>query len=93
MQELMDTARNLSLAISADGPRPMVEVILMTSEPMFSIDGGGEMVRSRVMNTIRFSSSPEGLRKLSKRLAEFADEAADIAEGLEAALDTPVEEG
>ncbi len=89
MQELMGTARNLSLAMSDDGPRPMVEVILITSEPMFSIDGGGDMVRSRVPSAIRFLSPPDGLRKLSERLLEYADEAADIAESLNTALTHP----
>ncbi len=75
MQELMGTARNLSLVMSTGKPQASVEVILITCEPMFSVDGGGIMVQTRVPSTVRFSTSPDNLREVCDELVSFADEA------------------
>lgn len=76
MKELMATARNISL--SEDGDRGLdasVELVLTVSEPSFKADAGGEVVKHRVAETIRFSTNVAGLRHLAKNCEEWADSA------------------
>jgi hypothetical protein len=55
--------------------RPMVEVALIVSEPQYTVDAAGQSVRHRTMDTMRFHTSPEGLRDLAKYLGKWADDA------------------
>ena len=75
MKELMATARNLSLTVDADDLREVIEIALTVSEPAFEADAGGEVVRRRVAETIRFSTNVDGLRLLASRCEEWAKEA------------------
>jgi hypothetical protein len=80
MKEISATSRNLSL-VYQDGPAmftPMVEAILVLSEPQYSVDLGGQLVRTRQVETVRFATSPEGLRDLARTFLEWADDADNI---------------
>ena len=87
-KEVICTARNLMIVPDGDphteaaAVRPMVEAILVVSEPVFGFDAGGELGRKRETQTIRFSASPEVLRKLAKNYLEWADEAEEFAKAL-----------
>lgn len=82
MQEVSATSGNLYL-VPSEPPdrgemRPMVEVILITSQPKYTMDDVGTLVRSRITETVRFHTSPRGLRELARQFAELAD----MADGL-----------
>lgn len=83
MKELTLISANLYLAPSAppDGGemRPMVETILVLSEPKYTFDDTGGTVRARVTETVRFNAAPVGLRELARRLTETADMADALA--------------
>lgn len=53
---------------------PKIEVILVMSEPSYSVDAVGEMVCQRKVSQVRFSASPIVLRKMSETLTKLADE-------------------
>ena len=92
MQELMGTARNLSIVVINDKPSVTIEVILMTSEPKFAIDAGGMLGKSREANSIRFTATPESLRDLCKRLAEYAKQGDELVERVEVAAGEPLDD-
>lgn len=77
MKELMSIARNVYFGNESEPDQldGFIEVVLTVSEPQFRMDQGGELSRVRVPETIRFTATPKGLRALSERLAEFAEEA------------------
>lgn len=79
MKEIAMTARNIMLSCPDQGdPSPMIEAILVVSEPTFRIDQGGGIIRQRELETVRFHSTPNGLRKVAIAFAEWADEAEAI---------------
>jgi len=82
MKELMGTARNIFAVIQDGKAIPTIEVIFMVVEPQFHIDAGGELIRSRVPETLRFTTTPAGLRKVMADFGELADEAEEILDGL-----------
>ena len=76
MKELIGTNCNISLVVQEDGKLlPMVEAIMIVTEPQWGIDGGGELCRTRMPGTVRFSATPQALRALGKGCMKWADEA------------------
>lgn len=75
MKEITGNALNISFIATDDGLVPFCEIILITSEPQWSLDGGGGMSKRRVAETHRFGAMSVSLRKLGQQLIEYADEA------------------
>lgn len=77
MKEVTGTARNLMLALTPDEKaiQPMIEAILVVTEPNYRFNKEGDISRSRDHETIRFTATPESLRKIAVSFAEWADQA------------------
>lgn len=76
MKELLTISSNFLAAWTEEKKLlPQVEVILVMSEPSYSVDAVGEVVRQRETSQVRFSASPKVLRKLSEAMTKLADEA------------------
>jgi len=54
---------------------PQVEVILVMSEPSYTVDGVGEVIRQRTTSQVRFSANPKVLRALAEGMIKLANEA------------------
>jgi len=93
MKELLGNARNHFVSQSEDGSklRPMTEVALILTEPVFACDAAGSLVRSRATETIRFATTPHGLRILAKQFTEYAAELDALAKMMPADEPTPEE--
>jgi hypothetical protein len=76
-KELSALARNILGARTAEGEwTPMVEIIIIVSEPSFKLDAAGELRSERGrLEDLRFLANVKGLRHLAERLTEYADEA------------------
>ena len=75
MKEIVTTSANYVAVIIGNGTlRAECEIGLVLSEPTYRPDHGGEIIKERKCETIRFSASPEILRKLSESFRQFADE-------------------
>lgn len=84
MKELAGTARNLSLV--KDSQCPTIEVVLAVSEPTYRVDVTGTLVKQRdTIETLRFTSTPAGLRTLASDCITWAAEAEEFARGMTAA--------
>jgi len=75
MKEIVTTTANFLAVIAGGKLRPEIEVGLVLSEPTYRPDHGGEMIRERKFETVRFSASPHILRRMAEGLIEFADDA------------------
>lgn len=76
MKELLTISSNFLAAWTEEKKLlPQVEVILVMSEPAYSVDAVGEVVCQRETSQVRFSASPKVLRKLSEAMTKLADEA------------------
>lgn len=65
-------------ALWAEGSKkllPQVEVILVMSEPSYTVDGVGDVIRQNATSQVRFSASPKLLRKIADSLVNLAEEA------------------
>jgi len=75
MKTLIATSGNILAGPDGEGGyEPLVEVVLITSEPKYEADAGGFVKRSSVSD-IRFGSAPKTLRKVAAELVKLADEA------------------
>ena len=75
-KELVGSASNVyALPSKAGAWRPMVEVILLVSEPRYEVDAGADFVKRRGVEDVRIHTGPEGLRLLAKKFESLADEA------------------
>lgn len=59
---------------------PMVEVILILSEPVYSVDSEGQVTRERETSQARFSVPLDRLVKLAEALLVLAKESEEMAE-------------
>ena len=75
MKELRSTTANIALVIGGGEASTVVEVVLLVSEPKYSIDASGSVAKARNLEDMRFSTSPKGLRDLADVLLKLADEA------------------
>lgn len=83
MKEALGTARNLTLVAQEDGSLlPMVECIVIYTEPQFNIAKEG-LMKSLGSGTLRFVACPEVLRAMSEQFATWADEADELADRYE----------
>lgn len=80
MKEILGTTSNHLARHTDAGLEPSVEVILVTSEPRYSVDPAGGMARSRTVESVRFVASPQQLRDLAAQLVEMADGADELME-------------
>lgn len=79
MQEYRGNAVNIVLAECDDKTlMALAEIILLTSEPVFSVDGSGELVRRREIQQTRFAASIKPLRALIKNLESYAKEMEEV---------------
>jgi hypothetical protein len=73
MKELTGSAVNIVYAEGAEGKlRALAEIIIVRSEPAYSVDAAGVLVKQRVVDEVRFSSTASGLREMAKRFLGFA---------------------
>jgi hypothetical protein len=79
MKELIGHASNLYVVPQrgTDKLLPMVELILMVSEPTYEADLSG-FVQRRSITDVRLSVSPKALRETAAKMIELADEADEI---------------
>lgn len=80
MNELLTINANFH-ALWAEGTNnllPHVEVILVMSEPSYTVDGVGDVIRQRTTSQVRFSANPKLLRKLAESFVKLADEADEL---------------
>jgi len=57
---------------------PQVEVVVVVSEPTYTLDAVGDIIRQRAVSQFRFSANPKMLRRLADSLIKLADEADDL---------------
>lgn len=75
MKEYIGNSINISLVEMDNGAfRANAELIVVVSEPSYSISLGGEMIRQREVDHFRFAVTSRALRVLIKNLSEYADE-------------------
>jgi len=75
MKTLIATSGNILAGPDGEGGyEPLVEVVLITSEPKYEADASGFVKRSSVSD-IRFGSTPKTLRRVAAELVKLADEA------------------
>lgn len=80
MPELSSISSNLLAIYDENGHLiPQAEVILIMTEPTYSIDAGG-VVKQREVLTARFAASPAILRQVAKNLLRIADECVEALE-------------
>ena len=76
MKEVYGTAKNISFTANDDGKLiPTIEVIVVVSEPQYGPDDNGDVEKFRVTDTLRFGTTPQGLRVLAQQFTEWANEA------------------
>lgn len=73
MKELSGMARNYYLAEGDKGFVPMVELVLVTSEPQWHF-GAGDLVREREPETYRVGMTRRALKELIKNILEIDQE-------------------
>ena len=78
MKELIGSTANVyavSLGMGTGEFAPMVEVILLLTEPRYEPDAAGTFSRRRDVEDVRFHTTPNGLRELAGNFAKLADDA------------------
>lgn len=76
VKELVGQSRNLiGVPLEGAAPEPLIELVLIVSEPSYMVDAGGDSIRHRVVETLRLCATPSGMRQLAKFLTEASDEA------------------
>jgi hypothetical protein len=84
MKELLTVTANFYSAWAEDEDKnqqliPQVELIIVMSEPVYSVDSSGSTIRQREVSQCRFSTSPDMLRRLAESLVKLADESDCLA--------------
>jgi hypothetical protein len=57
------------------GMVPQVEIVVICHKPMWGVNDENNLTKYGDIETVRFASSPDGLRMLAKSLLEYAAEA------------------
>jgi hypothetical protein len=95
MKELMSTARNICAVMQDHSKKAIttIEVIFTVFEPQYRIDAGGELIRSRVPETMRLTTTPARLRQVAASFIEWADDADKWADEafVEGMIDTGID--
>jgi hypothetical protein len=74
VKECITVTRNLTAIPGKTQLHPMIEVVMVLTEPVYGFDATGECVKSRAVECVRFVASPESLRAIASSLREMADE-------------------
>jgi len=74
MKEFIGLSRNLQLVDTDDGLIAQAEIVLIVSEPHWSRDEAGSLVRSRRNEMLRFSTGVSGANQLAETFLKFASE-------------------
>ena len=84
MKELLGTARNIYAVVGPDNKMlPTIEVILIATEPQFTVDASGAVVRTSVPASFRITTTPGGLRSVAKDFLKWADDAEEVLAALD----------
>lgn len=80
MKELLTVNANYYAIWADDDTKqlPQVELCLVMSEPVYSVDAVGSLIRQRETSQCRFAASPEHLIKLASTLVKLAEEAKSL---------------
>lgn len=73
MKEIVTTSANFHAVLIEGTLSPEIEVGITISEPSYKLACDG-VIKDRVFETVRFSTSPETLRKMADGLVKFADD-------------------
>ena len=84
MKEVMATARNIHFTLNGDKAVCVVEAVVSVSESSYQGNAVGELKQVRIPETLRFGTSPAGMRVIAKSLNEWADEADKACEKITA---------
>jgi len=80
MKELRSVTANYAMVLNPEGEaKTAVEVVLLVSEPRYSIDGAGTLTSARNLEDLRFTTSPKALRDMAASMCKMADEADEAA--------------
>ena len=82
MKEIVTTSANFYAVRVGKKLAPEIEIGLVLSEPHYRPDHGGEMIKERRCETVRFAASPDTLRRMAEGLVKFANEADEEIGGL-----------
>jgi hypothetical protein len=75
MKEITGSSMNIYY-IKHDGKfEPNIEGILIVSEPIYRVDAAGQLIRERTTETIRFSTSLDGIKSLAAQFLQWAETA------------------
>lgn len=74
MKTIIATAGNVLAGLSANEAEPLLEVVLVLSEPKYEADAGG-YVKRYALSDFRFGSTPDTLRHVAESLTDLADKA------------------
>lgn len=75
MKEFMGNSVNISLIEMESGAwRANAELVVLVSEPTYTVSPAGEMIRQREMGHFRFALTQRAMRTFIKNLTEYADE-------------------
>ena len=74
MKELSARCVNYALLPSEDNKRVVgiAELILVTSEPSYSVDLSGQINKARSLDQMRLSLTARGLRQLAEQFTQYA---------------------
>jgi hypothetical protein len=74
VKEFMGTSINISLVEMESGDyRANAELVVLVSEPTYTVSPAGEMIRQREMGHYRFALTSRAMRSFIKSLVEYAD--------------------
>jgi hypothetical protein len=75
MKEIIGTAANIYYTkYDKEKPyEPQMELIVVVSEPVYRVDESGELIRQRTTESIRFSSSFDGMKKFAGKILEMLE--------------------
>jgi hypothetical protein len=75
VKEFMGNSVNISLIEMESGDyRANAELVVIVSEPTYTVSPAGEMIRQREMGHFRFALTSRAMRSFIKNLTEYADE-------------------
>lgn len=79
MKEIVAISTNHFAILDHDSkPTPQVELIIMVTEPVYSLDQVGQVVKARNLDSFRVAASPFTLRKVAKLLESAAKESEEL---------------
>jgi hypothetical protein len=76
MKEFRAAAINIGLTerFERDELHALAEIIIVVSEPSFTVDAAGDLIRQRGVEQFRFGASTDAIRKLIKIFEAYLSE-------------------